>query len=157
MYLSSLPLLCHLLGEYLVHVYGNNIIASLIIFLSFQIKQLKQYSGARFDLGQAEQFILMLADIPDYRTLLNALAFKTEFKAKFEKLRSAFQAMIHASKNVLHHPGLKDFLGVVLEAGNFLNSVSIIIDQYLLSCGYSESKFNMLECSRYLKYCFTFF
>ena len=28
-----------------------------------------------------------------------------------------------ACKNVLHHPGLRDFLGLVLKAGNFLNNV----------------------------------
>ena len=45
------------------------------------------------------------------------------FRSKYEKLRSAFDAMTKACKNVLHHPGLRDFLGLVLKAGNFLNNV----------------------------------
>ena len=55
------------------------------------------------------------------------LAFKLSiilfFRNKYEKLRSAFDAMTKACKNVLHHPGLRDFLGLVLKAGNFLNNV----------------------------------
>ena len=46
----------------------------------FKIEQLRQYGGSRADLGQAEQFLLLLSDLKDYRTLISALAFKAEFR-----------------------------------------------------------------------------
>ncbi len=55
----------------------------------------------------------------------NNLRFLCFCRIKYDRLRSAFDAMTGACKNVLHHPGLRDFLGLVLKAGNFLNTVSI--------------------------------
>ncbi len=95
------------------------------------MQQLRRYRGERFDLGQGEQFLLMLSDMPDYRAMFDGLVFKGEFRSKFHKLQAAFGAMIKASRDVLHHPGLRDFLKLVLDTGNFLNNVSVKNDTHL--------------------------
>lgn len=62
-----------------------------LMFVCLQVSQLRQYTGSRYDLGQAEQFLLNLSDVPDYNTLLHGLLYKIEFNAKFPKLRDNFQ------------------------------------------------------------------
>ena len=98
-------------------------------FISFyQIQQLRRYRGERYDLGLGEQFLLQLSDLPDYRVLFTGLVFKAEFRSKFQKLQTAFSAMIKASRDILHHPGLRDFFKLAVDTGNFLNQVCISIN-----------------------------
>ena len=87
------------------------------------MQQLRGYKGERYDLGQAEQFLLLLTDLPDYRTLLTGLLFKVEFGPRYQKLKNAFSAMTKAARDILHHQGLKDFLFLLLDSGNYLNQV----------------------------------
>ena len=89
-----------------------------------QISQLRAYRGPRYDLAPAEQFLLYVSDIPDYRTLLAAMLFRAEFNSKSGHLRPALQAMITACRDILHSPRLRDFVKVMTKAGNFLNAVS---------------------------------
>ena len=88
-----------------------------------QIAQLRCYEGERFDLAPAEQFLLALSDTPDYRLLLDGLLLRTQLAASLPRLSSLLRAMITASRDLMHHPGLRDFVKVLLDAGNFLNSV----------------------------------
>ena len=67
----------------------------------------------------------MFSDLPDYRRLFSGLVFKAEFRSKFQKLQTAFSAMSKACRDVLHHPGFRDFLKLILDTGNFLNAVRI--------------------------------
>ena len=102
--------------------YCNNLI-NLLTHV-FQIEQLRHYHGDRFDLGQAEQFLLSLSDVPGYRHLIDTLLFKAEFLNKSPYLKSSFDTLTQACKDVRHNPGLRSFLTIVLHAGNFVNYVS---------------------------------
>ena len=82
------------------------------------------YSGDRILLAPGEQFLLALSDLPDYKVLLEGLLFKAESRRKFQSLKVAFTAIIKSSQEVLHNQGLRQFLKLVLTAGNFINTVS---------------------------------
>ena len=81
-------------------------------------------SAPHYLLAPAEQFLASMSKHTDYMTLLYGLKFKVTFQAEFPKLKTAFEAVTLSSKDILHHHGLRDFLRVMLDAGNFLNAVS---------------------------------
>ena len=87
------------------------------------MEQLKQYPGNLFDLAPAEQFLLQLSDIPDYRCIISGLVFRVDYFPKYIKLKAAFDAMAIACGEVLRNRHLRAFLHMILDAGNFLNTV----------------------------------
>ena len=93
--------------------------------------QFKSYKGDLFDLGQAEEFIYLLSRCESFPVLLQGLLYKTEFSTKFHVLQQSFKSLIDGCHEVLKQNYLKDFLHVMLQAGNFLNNVSIGIKNFL--------------------------
>ena len=66
---------------------------------------------------------MMLSDIPDYHVLLETMTFRARLRRKFEHLKGMLVAQIGTCGDILHSKGLKSFLNLVLQAGNFLNDV----------------------------------
>jgi len=96
--------------------------------LSFlQIDRIKALTVPHFTLAPAEQFLNYLAQHADYMTFLFGLKLKAIFQAEFPKLRAAFEAITLSCKDILHHHGLRDFLRLMLDTGNFLNAVSVYL------------------------------
>lgn len=87
---------------------------------------LVEYDGKREDFGLAEQFLLLLHKIPDYRLLLQGHLLKAEFSSCLCKLKNSLAAMVDSCKVILENPELKEFLQLILNAGNFLNHVSAL-------------------------------
>ena len=113
-----------------------SLINSLLIFLytTFQIAQLKFYQGDIFDLGKAEDFIIRIAQLPSFPLLLEGLAFKVMFTKSSHNILSSFKLLIDVSHDILGSSGLKAFLHIILQAGNFLNSVRFI---FIFAVNYS--------------------
>ena len=65
-----------------------------------------------------------LSQCDSFPVLLHGLLYKTEFSTKFHLLQKKFKALIDGCHEVLNLNYLKDFLHVMLQAGNFLNTVS---------------------------------
>ena len=84
---------------------------------------LLSYEGRRLELGMAEQFILLLADIPDFDVLIEGHLMMAEYNKSMNKLKSSLSTMVDVSKAILDNPHLKEFFSFLLNAGNFLNHV----------------------------------
>ena len=85
---------------------------------------LKQYNGNLLNLGQAEQFVLHLSDLPDYFTLLTGQLRRSEFISKIPNLKCVLDAMLNACQLIISHHGLHEVMMLILRLGNFLNHVS---------------------------------
>ena len=84
---------------------------------------LRKYKGPRLELGMAEQFILLLSDIPDYRTLLEGHLVRVQFDTTIPQFKTALTAMVDFANVVLNSMDLKKLLHLILSIGNFLNHV----------------------------------
>lgn len=85
---------------------------------------LQKYEGRRLQLGMPEQFVLLLADIPDYLVLIEGHLTKAESTASLDKLKVSLNSLTNVCKAVLENQQFKQFLHFLLCAGNFLNYVS---------------------------------
>ncbi|CAL1538148.1 unnamed protein product, partial [Lymnaea stagnalis] len=86
-----------------------------------EIKHLKYYDGNPLSLGQAEQFVLHLSDLPDYRILLAGHLRKAEFSVTAPQLGAVLSSMLESSRIILGNDGLKEIFILILRLGNFLN------------------------------------
>lgn len=86
---------------------------------------LQKYDGRRLQLGMPEQFVLLLADIPDYLVLIEGHLTKAESTASLDKLKVSLNSLTNVCKGVLENQQFKQFLHFLLCAGNFLNYVSL--------------------------------
>jgi hypothetical protein len=89
---------------------------------------LQKYSGRRLQLGMPEQFVMLLADIPDYQVLIEGQLTKAESVVRLEKLKDSLNSLTAVCKVVLENQHFKQFLHFLLCAGNFLNYVSQSFD-----------------------------
>ncbi|OWF54490.1 inverted formin-2-like [Mizuhopecten yessoensis] len=86
-----------------------------------EITTLQCFGGQRHELGMPEQFVLLLADIPDYEILIQGHLTKAEYTSSLQKLKSSLNVMIMMCKKIMQNNELKEFLHFVLLIGNFLN------------------------------------
>lgn len=107
-----------------------------------QIKHLKFYNGNLLDLGQAEQFVMHLADLPDYHTLLMGHLRRAEFSVTLPQVSSLLASMMETSRIILNSEGLKEVLVLILRIGNFLNHVSAVVA--CSCCDITELNYNFL-------------
>ena len=105
---------------------------------------LRSYTGPRLELGMAEQFILLLSDIPDYTVLLEGQLIRAEFDSTITQFKDSLTAMISTANLVLNHPDLKRLLHLILGIGNFLNYVSILVVDKTLIITTTDNTLNFL-------------
>ncbi|KAL3880229.1 hypothetical protein ACJMK2_032478 [Sinanodonta woodiana] len=86
-----------------------------------EVTMIQLYQGHRLKLGMAEQFILLLGDIPDYPILIEGHLTRAEFKSTISKFQASLVSMTEASKLIINSTELRNFLQLILSAGNFLN------------------------------------
>lgn len=105
---------------------------------------LLSYEGRRLELGMAEQFILMLADIPDFEILIEGHLMMAEYNKSMNRLKGSLNMMVDVSKLILENTHLKEFFHFLLNAGNFLNHVRLFP---IVHVGvYMSLKFTHLRC-----------
>lgn len=85
---------------------------------------LKSFDGDKTKLGNAEKFYLMLLDLSSYKLRIEGMLLKDEFSDAKESLESNINTMTAAIKALMENQSLTTFLRLVLETGNFMNTVS---------------------------------
>ncbi|XP_060569585.1 inverted formin-2-like [Ruditapes philippinarum] len=86
-----------------------------------EIEMLRQYKGPRLELGMAEQFVLLLSDLPDYSILLEGHTMHREFEATVKQFRTSLDTMIDLAKLILNSEEFKQLMHLILNVGNYLN------------------------------------
>lgn len=66
-----------------------------------------------------------------YKLRIEAMLLKEEFEATWDQIEPSINAIIFAGRDLVTNPHLQEILYMVLVAGNFLNSVSIMSVLYL--------------------------
>lgn len=92
-----------------------------------EIEMLKSFDGDKSKLGNAEKFILALVDVSNYKLRVESMLLKAEFEANISFLEPSIEAMLQAGEDLMSSQKLQDLFYMVLMAGNFLNSVSVLI------------------------------
>ncbi|XP_073835952.1 uncharacterized protein isoform X2 [Musca autumnalis] len=89
---------------------------------SEEIEVLKSFDGDRQHLGNAEKFLLLLFDLPEYGLWIESMLLKVEFSANFAYLEPTIGDIIDAGNKLIKNERLRDIIYFVVLAGNFLNS-----------------------------------
>merc|ERR1719216_329760 len=87
-----------------------------------EIEMLRSWEGDTKKLGNAENFILHLISVKNYRLRVECMLLKAEFEANMGFLEPSIEAMLTAGEELMSNPKLQNLLYMVLVAGNFLNS-----------------------------------
>jgi len=87
-----------------------------------EIELLKSWEGDHKKLGNAEQFVLHLISVKNYRLRVEGMLLKAEFEANMSFLEPSIEAMLSMGEELMASQKLQNLLYMVLVAGNFLNS-----------------------------------
>lgn len=96
----------------------------ICFLITSQISSIKEYTGDKQKLGNAEKFYLVLSGLEAFKLRIDGLVLKDEFRLTCDSLRPGIQTYIRACEHPLHNESFKVFLRFVLHTGNFLNMVS---------------------------------
>ncbi|CAG0925627.1 unnamed protein product, partial [Notodromas monacha] len=91
---------------------------------SAEIEMLKAFTGQKEILGVAENFLLSISEMPSFRLRLDALKTRCKFEEDWSRLKSQLETVEKACKAVLDAKKLTQFLLLILETGNYMNSGS---------------------------------
>ncbi|XP_022646402.1 inverted formin-2-like isoform X1 [Varroa destructor] len=87
-----------------------------------EIELLNNFDGDIAKLGPAEQFLLQLIHIPDYKLRIECQLLKEEFTATIGLLEPCIKSIRCAAHEIEDATKLHEILYMILVAGNFLNS-----------------------------------
>ncbi|OQR72734.1 inverted formin-2-like, partial [Tropilaelaps mercedesae] len=87
-----------------------------------EIELLNNFDGDIAKLGPAEQFLLQLIHVPDYKLRIECLLLKEEFTATIGLLEPSIKSIRCAAREIEDATKLHEILYMILVAGNFLNS-----------------------------------
>lgn len=88
-----------------------------------EVATLLGYKDDVTKLGPAEQFLLKLVALPAYAIRIRATIIKSDFNPSVEELEPPLQLILNTCRDLLANKSLQDFMAVVLQLGNFLNTV----------------------------------
>ena len=94
--------------------------------LACQVEVLQHYDGDREKLGNAEKFFLKLLELPAYRFRLEVMLAKAELPTQLSAIRPHITLVNSLCRRLYDNASLKKFLRLVLQAGNFINQVSVV-------------------------------
>ncbi|KAL6068783.1 Protein diaphanous 1 [Balamuthia mandrillaris] len=86
-----------------------------------EIELLTQFKGDKNKLGMAEQFFLLIMDIPRLKERLQCFVYKKEFAERLQELKADIKLTNIAMHEVRTAPKLRRIMEVVLVLGNFMN------------------------------------
>ena len=72
---------------------------------------------------KAEYFIKTLIDMPCFKLRVESMIYIEEFSEIFSNSKEKFNIYFNSSKIILTSNSLKNFIRLVLAAGNYLNNV----------------------------------
>ncbi|XP_051988708.1 delphilin-like [Xyrauchen texanus] len=87
-----------------------------------EVRQYEQYRDDPRKLSEPDQFVLQMLSVPEYKTRLKSLHFKTTLQEKTEEMRGAYDCVFKASLELKNSRKLAKILEFVLAMGNYLNN-----------------------------------
>ncbi|XP_073684789.1 delphilin isoform X3 [Garra rufa] len=87
-----------------------------------EVKQFQHYDQDPSKLSEPDQFVLQMLLVPEYKTRLRSLLFKTTVQEKTEEMRGAYECIYKASLELKNSKRLAKILEFVLAMGNYLNN-----------------------------------
>ncbi|XP_066488771.1 FH2 domain-containing protein 1 [Tiliqua scincoides] len=104
--------------------YGSEILRELFKLLpeSEEVKRLKDYSGDISKLCQADSFMYLLIQVPNYSLRIEAMVLKKEFSPSCTALQKDMTIIRMATKELMCCDELHSILHLVLQAGNIMNA-----------------------------------
>ncbi|KAI7797279.1 putative delphilin, partial [Triplophysa rosa] len=87
-----------------------------------EVKQFQNYHQDPAKLSEPDQFVLQMLLVPEYKTRLRSLLFKTTVQEKTEEMRAAYECIYKASLELKNSKRLAKILEFVLAMGNYLNN-----------------------------------
>ncbi|XP_065098581.1 delphilin isoform X2 [Paramisgurnus dabryanus] len=87
-----------------------------------EVKQFQHYDQDPSKLSEPDQFVLQMLHVPEYKTRLRSLLFKTTVQEKTEEMRAAYECIYKASLELKNSKRLAKILEFVLAMGNYLNN-----------------------------------
>uniref|UniRef100_A0A8C1DQ91 Glutamate receptor, ionotropic, delta 2 (Grid2) interacting protein, a n=2 Tax=Cyprinus carpio TaxID=7962 RepID=A0A8C1DQ91_CYPCA len=87
-----------------------------------EVRQYEQYRDDPSKLSEPDQFVLQMLSVPEYKTRLKSLHFKTALQEKTEEMRGAYDCVFKASLELKNSKKLAKILEFVLAMGNYLNN-----------------------------------
>ncbi|KAM9426243.1 delphilin [Pholidichthys leucotaenia] len=87
-----------------------------------EVKQYEHFDQDPAKLSEPDQFIFQMLMVPDYKTRLRSLHFKTTLQERTEEMKVAFDYIYKASVELKSSKKLAKILEFVLAMGNYLNN-----------------------------------
>uniref|UniRef100_A0A8C5N8G0 Glutamate receptor, ionotropic, delta 2 (Grid2) interacting protein, b n=1 Tax=Gouania willdenowi TaxID=441366 RepID=A0A8C5N8G0_GOUWI len=87
-----------------------------------EVKQYEQFEQDPAKLSEPDQFIFQMLMVPEYKTRLRSLYFKTTLQERTEELKVAYDYIYKASMELRGSKKLAKILEFVLAMGNYLNN-----------------------------------
>uniref|UniRef100_A0A673K4N2 Delphilin-like n=1 Tax=Sinocyclocheilus rhinocerous TaxID=307959 RepID=A0A673K4N2_9TELE len=85
-------------------------------------KRFQHYDQDPVKLSEPDKFVLQMLLVPEYKTRLRSLLFKTTVQEKTEEMRGAYECIYKASLELKNSKRLAKILEFVLAMGNYLNN-----------------------------------
>ncbi|XP_061456278.1 delphilin [Rhineura floridana] len=86
-----------------------------------EVQQYHNCQGSLSKLSEPDQFVLQMLSVPDYKTRLRSLHFKTTLQEKTEEITASYECIYNASLELKNSKKLAKILEFVLAMGNYLN------------------------------------
>ncbi|KAE8284457.1 Delphilin Glutamate receptor, ionotropic, delta 2-interacting protein 1 [Larimichthys crocea] len=87
-----------------------------------EVKQYEQFDQDPVKLSEPDQFIFQMLMVPEYKTRLRSLHFKTTLQERTEEMKVAYDYIYKASVELRSSKKLAKILEFVLAMGNYLNN-----------------------------------
>ncbi|XP_028285780.1 delphilin isoform X2 [Parambassis ranga] len=87
-----------------------------------EVKQYEQFDQDPVKLSEPDQFIFQMLMVPEYKTRLRSLYYKTTLQERTEEMKVAFDYIYKASVELRSSKKLAKILEFVLAMGNYLNN-----------------------------------
>ncbi|XP_034056687.1 delphilin-like [Gymnodraco acuticeps] len=87
-----------------------------------EVKQYEQFEQDPAKLSEPDQFIFQMLTVPEYKTRLRSLHFKTTLQERTEEMKVAYDYIYKASVELKSSKKLAKILEFVLAMGNYLNN-----------------------------------
>ncbi|XP_068439020.1 delphilin isoform X7 [Clinocottus analis] len=87
-----------------------------------EVKQYEQFEQDPAKLSEPDQFIFQMLMVPEYKTRLRSLHFKTTLQERTEEMKVAYDYIYKASVELKSSKKLAKILEFVLAMGNYLNN-----------------------------------
>ncbi|CAN9508589.1 unnamed protein product [Ophioblennius macclurei] len=87
-----------------------------------EVKQYEQFDEDPAKLSEPDQFIFQMLMVPEYKTRLRSLHFKTTLQERTEEMKVAYDYIYKASVELKSSKKLAKILEFVLAMGNYLNN-----------------------------------